>query len=79
MDTSGSSQLVCMEAPFLEGALHREHDHDYGESGQRRVRELIFGSRNRVFTLSQPPALASVAPDIRPRCLLKFALAVLPQ
>ena len=66
---SGSSRLVCVEAPFLEGALHREHDLDYSESGRRRVRQLILASRDRVFTLSQPAALANVAPRYSPGVL----------
>ena len=66
---NGSSRLVCVEAPFLEGALHREHGLDYSESGQRRARQLIVASRDRVFTFSQPAALANVAPRYSPAVL----------
>jgi hypothetical protein len=64
-----SSRLVCIEAPFLEGALHREHGLDYSESGQRRVRQLILASPDRIYTLSQPGALANVAPRYSPAVL----------
>lgn len=64
----GSSRLVCVEAPFLEGALHREHALDYSESGERRVQQLLTNP-NRVYTLSQPAALANVAPRYSPQVL----------
>jgi hypothetical protein len=68
-ERNDSSRLVCIEAPFLEGALHREHGIDYSESGQRRVRQLIFASRDRVYTLSRSDALANVAPRYSPAVL----------
>ena len=37
-----SFRLVCIEAPFLEGALRCEHNVENSEAGQRRLLRLIF-------------------------------------
>ncbi len=66
---NGSATLVCIEAPFLEGALHREHDIAYSESGDRDVRKLLFASHDHTYTFSKSEALANVAPRYTPEVL----------
>ncbi len=57
-----TTRVVCTEAPFLEGALHREFAIPYDKGGQLRVRELALRQANRVYRFSRPDALRNVQP-----------------
>lgn len=67
----GSTRLVCVEAPFLEGALQREHRLDSSDAGRRQLRHLILSSSDWTYTLSKPDALANVSPRYSPEVLEK--------
>jgi hypothetical protein len=68
---SSSSQMVCVEAPSLEAALHVEYRMPYNELGARRIEELLFASPDRVYSFSKPAALAYVTPSYSREVLAK--------
>jgi hypothetical protein len=63
----GTSRIICTEAPFLKGALHKEFDIPYDEAGEHRVHQLALETSDRVFRFSKPEALANVRPHYTPR------------
>jgi len=64
-----SSRLVCIEAPFLEGALRREHNLENNEAGQRRLLQLVFEPPDRTYSFSKAEALTNVTPRYSPQVL----------
>ncbi len=65
----GSTRMVCTDAPFLLGALHREHALGWDEAGRREALTLALASEDFTFTLSKPDALANVSAHYSPEVL----------
>ena len=57
----------CIEAPFLEGAIHTEFGIGYDEP--RKVRAMALGYFSKVLTLSKPKAIENVEPRYTPQQL----------
>jgi hypothetical protein len=53
-------RTVCIQAPFLLGAIHFEHKIPFDESGQTKSLSLALSRPGRVFTFSTLKALANV-------------------
>jgi hypothetical protein len=59
-ENSGGRSVVCTEAPFLLGALHRELGADYGQEGVARVKAAALASPGLEFRFTKSKALANV-------------------
>jgi hypothetical protein len=60
--SSRSNRVVCTEAPFLLGAIHREHNLGYDKTSLQKVDSLALAQRSRTFKFSNPEAIKNVQP-----------------
>jgi hypothetical protein len=60
-DRSGQARTGCVQANFVEGALHRDLHLPYNDISVRAVRRRILKSRDHVFHFFDPSALANVS------------------
>lgn len=58
----GNGELVCIPAPFLLGAIHREFRLDYDKAGEGSALGIAEVQVGRSFLFSRQEALANVQP-----------------
>jgi hypothetical protein len=59
-DNNKQQKLVCTEAPFLLGAIHRERQIFCDEAGSAEVEEIALGNKDRTFHFSRADALKNM-------------------
>jgi hypothetical protein len=57
-----SSRVVCIEAPFLLGAIATEQHLSYGDAGIREQLRIALDQPDREFSFSNPKALQNIQP-----------------
>ena len=61
-DFAAEPQRICTLAPFLLGAIVREHDLPSDAAGLARAAEIALDSPNHMYRLRDPAARANVGP-----------------
>ncbi|MDF9826906.1 hypothetical protein M2447_000991 [Ereboglobus sp. PH5-10] len=61
-DNTNEARVVCVEAPFLLGAIHRENNIPYSDEGVRKALDLALANKDQVFHFSNQEALANINP-----------------
>jgi len=63
---SGSERTACVDAPFLLGSIHIEHQLAYDDAGISKAMTIALNQPNRRFTFKQAKARANVEPAYGP-------------
>ncbi len=53
---------VCVPAPFLLGAIHREYHLGYDGAGQKKAMDIALSQVDRIFRFHDPEAIQNVQP-----------------
>ena len=61
-EVTKETRLICTPAPFLLGALHKEHHLAYDAAGSGKAKELALAAKDRIFYFSNSDALKNVEP-----------------
>ena len=62
-------EVACISAPFLLGAIHKEHGWDHDREGERRAMELALRQPGRAFRFSNKDARRNASPRYAPGVL----------
>jgi hypothetical protein len=63
---SGSERTACVDAPFLLGSIHIEHQLPYDDAGISKAVTIALNQPSRRFTFKHPKARANVEPTYDP-------------
>jgi hypothetical protein len=66
---TGTDRAVCIQAPFLLGAIHRERHIEYDEKGSNEALRVALMQPGRRFTLTNAEARRNVQPVYTPEIL----------
>jgi hypothetical protein len=54
-------KVICCEAPFLSGAMHREYKKDYDENSIRFIDSLVLNNEEKLFRFKDKSALENIS------------------
>jgi hypothetical protein len=75
-DKTKEARLICTEAPFLLGAIHRELQISYEAAGVCKVITLALSQKDRVFHFSRKDALKNIQPPYNEKNLAEMRVAL---
>lgn len=77
-EKTGKTKLVCTEAPFLLGALHKQHNLKYDPAGVQQALALATSQSDLVFHFTKSAAIENLAQYHSPEQVAEMRAALKP-